>query len=335
MAAVAPRTPPSGCSRDLGGRARTHRSGRPGQLLRARRHSLRAVRVFQRTPGRRARRRPWSPCSATTPSSSSRPTRHRTGEALHDHRSAPVSRRDQRPTDQRPTAPSAHAPAAPGPAAPSTSSTRTNSARRQWEGCRLQPLALTRRAEALGKWGGPGGDDLVALPGSELAGWFTPADRARFFATWNHLDRDELVTGGVVRERRYGRLAASRGPGGAVELHTAAAPGLPADGGAHPAVRGTGQDRSADPGRDAGRPGPHRTDLRRPGGRRAVVPEASRFEVGLHQIRVLATPDAPGRPTPEGRHRDGHDFIGMHLIGRVNCAAASRSSTAKDSRRPG
>jgi hypothetical protein len=25
------------------------------------------------------------------------------------------------------------------------------------------------------------------------------------------------------------------------------------------------------------------------------------------------------RPTPEGRHRDGHDYVAMHLIRRVRC----------------
>ncbi|MFI6875981.1 2OG-Fe dioxygenase family protein [Streptomyces sp. NPDC050400] len=182
-------------------------------------------------------------------------------------------------------------------------------------------LALTRRAEALGKWGEAlAGDDFVALPGSELAGWFTPADRARFFATWDHLHRDELVTGGVVRERRYGRLAASRGPGGEWSFTP-----LP-----HQAFQQTaehiplyeGQARMFSPIRAETLADPVLTgliavDLAVVA---AVVPEASRFEVGLHQIRVLATPDAPGCPTPEGRHRDGHDFIGMHLIGRVNCA---------------
>ncbi|WP_162929328.1 2OG-Fe dioxygenase family protein [Streptomyces sp. YIM 130001] len=182
-------------------------------------------------------------------------------------------------------------------------------------------VALTRRAEALGKWGDAlAGDDFVALPGSELTGWFPPADLARFAATWEHLPRDETVTGGVVRERRYGRLMASRGPTGQWSF----AP-LP-----HRAFQQTaehiplydGQARMFSPIPESTLTDPALTELI--GIDLAVVaaaaPQLSRAEVGLHQIRVLATPDAPGSPTPEGRHRDGHDFIGMHLMGRVHCA---------------
>jgi len=42
--------------------------------------------------------------------------------------------------------------------------------------------------------------------------------------------------------------------------------------------------------------------------------------VNLHMIRVVAHSGLDGQPTPEGRHRDGHLFVGMHLLGRNGCA---------------
>ncbi|MGH8546981.1 MAG: 2OG-Fe dioxygenase family protein, partial [Gammaproteobacteria bacterium] len=42
------------------------------------------------------------------------------------------------------------------------------------------------------------------------------------------------------------------------------------------------------------------------------------WEVGIHEIRIVAEPAAAGKPTPEGPHRDGYKFIAMHLIRRQN-----------------
>ncbi|MCC0100059.1 2OG-Fe dioxygenase family protein [Streptomyces flavotricini] len=43
------------------------------------------------------------------------------------------------------------------------------------------------------------------------------------------------------------------------------------------------------------------------------------WEVGVHLIRILAEPGGEGEPTPEGRHRDGHAYVGMHLLRRDRC----------------
>jgi hypothetical protein len=42
------------------------------------------------------------------------------------------------------------------------------------------------------------------------------------------------------------------------------------------------------------------------------------WEVRIHQIRIVATPDAPGFPAPEGIHQDGTDFLTLHLVRRQN-----------------
>lgn len=46
---------------------------------------------------------------------------------------------------------------------------------------------------------------------------------------------------------------------------------------------------------------------------------ASTYEVGLHLIRIVVGPGLDSLPTPEGRHRDGHSFVAMHLISRRGC----------------
>jgi hypothetical protein len=43
-----------------------------------------------------------------------------------------------------------------------------------------------------------------------------------------------------------------------------------------------------------------------------------RWFVGVHQIRIVGRRGHPGMPTPEGEHRDGNHFVGMHLVGRRN-----------------
>jgi hypothetical protein len=42
------------------------------------------------------------------------------------------------------------------------------------------------------------------------------------------------------------------------------------------------------------------------------------WEVRIHQIRIVASPDQPGLPAPEGIHQDGTDFLTLHLVRRHN-----------------
>ncbi|MCL6753707.1 2OG-Fe dioxygenase family protein [Nostoc sp. CCCryo 231-06] len=44
-------------------------------------------------------------------------------------------------------------------------------------------------------------------------------------------------------------------------------------------------------------------------------PEA---EIGVHQIRIICSPDNFGNPAPEGIHQDGTDFIGVFSVDRDN-----------------
>ncbi|MEH2337253.1 2OG-Fe dioxygenase family protein [Nostoc sp.] len=46
-----------------------------------------------------------------------------------------------------------------------------------------------------------------------------------------------------------------------------------------------------------------------------IHPEA---EIGVHQIRIICSPDNSGNPAPEGIHQDGTDFIGIFSVNRDN-----------------
>ncbi len=48
--------------------------------------------------------------------------------------------------------------------------------------------------------------------------------------------------------------------------------------------------------------------------------EAPAWRAELHQFRIEATADAAGQPTPEGRHRDGVDWVCVLLVRRSNLA---------------
>ncbi len=45
------------------------------------------------------------------------------------------------------------------------------------------------------------------------------------------------------------------------------------------------------------------------------------WHVELHQFRIEARPDQEGRPTPEGMHRDGVDWVLVLMVRRENIAS--------------
>jgi hypothetical protein len=50
----------------------------------------------------------------------------------------------------------------------------------------------------------------------------------------------------------------------------------------------------------------------------ALAPEIRAWRVELHQFRIEARPGEAGRPTPEGMHRDGVDYVLVLLVRRRN-----------------
>ena len=51
------------------------------------------------------------------------------------------------------------------------------------------------------------------------------------------------------------------------------------------------------------------------------------WHVDVHQIRIIATANEEGEPTPEGIHHDENDFICMHLANRQNIVGGATTIT--------
>lgn len=46
----------------------------------------------------------------------------------------------------------------------------------------------------------------------------------------------------------------------------------------------------------------------------AQLPASAGWQADVHMVRVTATPGRVGKPSPGGPHRDGADFVSLHLI---------------------
>ncbi|MCU7725979.1 2OG-Fe dioxygenase family protein [Actinoplanes sp. KI2] len=149
------------------------------------------------------------------------------------------------------------------------------------------------------------------------------ADWHRFAAHWDDLVLDPYIGSAgsdQFRYRRYGRFALRRQPSGAgLPVTLTALPVRPFVQEAEHVGRYEGRARQLEPATEAFLEDPLLHALIAYD--HAVLPEPPEVcEVGLHAIRVKVTPSLDARPTPEGRHRDGHDFIAMHLIGKNDCS---------------
>lgn len=63
-----------------------------------------------------------------------------------------------------------------------------------------------------------------------------------------------------------------------------------------------------------------------------LAPDAKAWNIELHQFRIEAQPGAEGRPTPEGMHRDGVDFVLVLLVRRENIASGTTTIADLDKR---
>jgi hypothetical protein len=45
---------------------------------------------------------------------------------------------------------------------------------------------------------------------------------------------------------------------------------------------------------------------------------SGRWLINIHFVRIVSAPDSTAPPAPEGQHRDGYDFISLHLVDRDN-----------------
>ena len=146
------------------------------------------------------------------------------------------------------------------------------------------------------------------------------SDWNRFAASWDDLARDEhLPEGHRYRSRRHATLSAKAGTDAfTVEAHQPHYQSLEYN----PLVGGI--ERWFEPMRPA---------MVESASFRSIVAFCLRFfgpmqpaadwHVECHQFRIEARPDAAGKPTPEGVHRDGVDFVLVLLVNRVNIASGT------------
>jgi hypothetical protein len=66
-----------------------------------------------------------------------------------------------------------------------------------------------------------------------------------------------------------------------------------------------------------------------------MAPLTREWGIEVHQFRIEARPDAEGRPTPEGTHRDGVDYVLVLLVNRRNIASGTTAILAPDGRELG
>ncbi|MEN8649805.1 2OG-Fe dioxygenase family protein [Streptomyces sp. 21So2-11] len=157
---------------------------------------------------------------------------------------------------------------------------------------------------------------FTVLEGAGLRSLMSEDELDAFGRFWNDLPLDEaLIGGGTYRYRRYGRLRVEIGgdaPAFEVLPHTTfRQDGIPL---------WKGADRKFAPIEEAALLHPAMAALVGFDAELATSISGLRsWEIGIHQIRMVARRDEDGLATPEGRHRDGHCYIGMHLIRRRDC----------------
>ena len=156
------------------------------------------------------------------------------------------------------------------------------------------------------------GDDMRALVGG------TPSDWDAFAASWNDLDIDPyMADGGRYRRRRHALFAAAHGA-------IARKPHAPHYQTLHYNPLHGGIDRWFEPITDAiGASTSLQTIL---AWSRTVFERLAptrTWDVEVHQFRIEARAGAAGKPTPEGVHRDGVDYVLVLLVQRKNIASGT------------
>lgn len=158
------------------------------------------------------------------------------------------------------------------------------------------------------------------MPGAELRAnlaardplWDT--DWQSFAASWGHLELDRyMADGGRYRRRRYATLSASPGGEVRVEPHQPHYQSLD-----YNRLNG-GVARYFEPIDQAVLDGPTLQTVIAYGWEifAALHPQHP-AHIEVHQFRIEARLDAAGRPTPEGIHRDGVDFVLVMMVRREN-----------------
>ncbi|HXZ00540.1 MAG TPA: 2OG-Fe dioxygenase family protein [Stellaceae bacterium] len=155
------------------------------------------------------------------------------------------------------------------------------------------------------------------------------SDWQRFAASWNDMPVDAyMADGGRYRRRRHAVFEAL--PGAAIlraphQPHYQSREYNPLHGGIERWFKPTAQDIGA---------GASVTAIL--GFCRALFerlePAVRAWHIETHQFRIEARPGEPGKPTPEGLHRDGVDYVLVLLIRRQNIRRGTTTIHALDRR---
>ena len=154
-------------------------------------------------------------------------------------------------------------------------------------------------------------------------------DWAAFADSWGDLETDTFMgDGGRYRRRRFGVYRVEKGGRIMRQPHQPHYQGRD-----YNALNG-GVDRWFAPVTDAIGNGDSLTTVlafceRCFGG---LAPETPTWHAEVHQFRIEATPGAEGKPTPEGMHRDGVDFVLVLMIGRTNIVSGTTTIADLDKR---
>ncbi len=163
------------------------------------------------------------------------------------------------------------------------------------------------------------GEGFAHVPGQRMRSLFEAAgpltDWPEFAASWNDLGLDTyMADGGRYRKRRFGVLAAAAGKGRILRAphqpHYQSRDYNPLNGGI---------ERWFAPIADAAAAGPSmQTILATCRNLFDRLAPHRAWHIEVHQFRIEAKVGVAGRPTPEGMHRDGVDYVLVLLIRREN-----------------
>ena len=166
---------------------------------------------------------------------------------------------------------------------------------------------------------GPGFVSIAARDFRAIVGEESLAEWATFAESWNRLETDHyMADGGRFRRRRFASFLAT--PGSLTrEPH-----GPHFQSRDYNALNG-GIDRWFEPVTDAIASHPVTTRLvelcvdvftKARGEARSRAP----WKIEMHQFRIEPKENTPGKPTPEGMHRDGVEWVFVALVRRTNVA---------------
>ena len=175
------------------------------------------------------------------------------------------------------------------------------------------------------------GDGFAFVQGRSMRDLFLPFgsldDWQAFADSWNALELDPyMADGGRYRRRRYGAWTAERGGAIARKPHQPHFQAID-----YNRLNG-GVARWFEPITPEIGAGPSLQAIL--GFCRSLfghlAPATPAWQVEVHQFRIEARTGEPGRPTPEGLHRDGVDYVLVLLVDRRNIASGMTTIHALD-----